>query len=133
MFFICSQAYWVIMNTRRHLGDSTQEEMSFLTTLEVATLKPASHNCFSRKDVAQACPLLCSENSYIALHKFQVCCPCPTQVGSSRAQGLIFFMSINFLVSVLKISTLAHYHLLGILKKKITVSSDQTSTAPIPC
>lgn len=60
---------------------------------------------------------LCSGNSYTALHKFQVCCHCPTQVGSSRAPGLICFKSIHFLGSVLKISTLAHYHLLGILKK----------------
>lgn len=122
MLFICSQAYCVIMNTKRHLGDSTQEEMTFLTTLEVATLKPAGHNCSLAKMWPKpVCCIstwqLCSGNSYTALHKFQVCCHCPTQVGSSRAPGLICFKSIHFLGSVLKISTLAHYHLLGILKK----------------
>lgn len=102
-----------------HGGDSTQEEMTFLTTLEVATLKPAGHKCSLAKMWHKpVCCIstwqLCSGNSYTALHKFQVCCHCPTQVGSSRAPGLICFMSIHFLVSVLKISTLAHYHLLGI-------------------
>lgn len=105
-----------------HGGDSTQEEMTFLTTLEVATLKPAGHNCSLAKMWPKpVCCIstwqLCSGNSYTALHKFQVCCHCPTQVGSSRAPGLICFKSIHFLGSVLKISTLAHYHLLGILKK----------------
>lgn len=149
-FHLLTNIFCMIMNTKRRSEEPTWEEITSLTTLEAVTLKTASNNCFYRKVMTHTHQLylcaavpLCEQFCYtkfrvtaqfVLQHKFRVCCHYFTQVGSSRRpkQCFMCFIRIHFLASVFKISTIRLFYLLDI-KKKVSVFSDQMSTATTSC
>lgn len=94
VFFICSQAYCVTMTTttKRHFGNSTQEE----TTSLIPWRCPPSNQQANASSIGKIQPKSAAfspgnpPQGYITQHTFQVRCHCLTKVGSSRVPSLSF-------------------------------------------